>query len=62
MLVSISEGDCRDGLFGAILFKAADDIVVGEGVEKRRRGTKYFAIIENWIHGVWGPSVPRDSA
>lgn len=30
MLVSISEGDCRDGLFGAILFKAADDMVVGD--------------------------------
>lgn len=30
MLVSISEGDCRDELFGAILFKAADDMVVGD--------------------------------
>jgi hypothetical protein len=37
MLVSISEGDCRDGLFGAILFKAADDIVVGDVVERRIR-------------------------
>lgn len=27
MLVSISEGLCREGLFGAILFSAAVDIV-----------------------------------
>jgi hypothetical protein len=25
--VSISEGDCLEGLFGAILFRAADDIL-----------------------------------
>lgn len=27
MLVSISEGDCLDGLFGAILLRAADDMM-----------------------------------
>ena len=27
MLISISEGDCLDGLFAAILFSAGDDIL-----------------------------------
>jgi hypothetical protein len=50
MLVSISEGDCRDGLFGAILFKAADDIVVGDVVEKeefvKRSGSDILPVWE----------------
>lgn len=47
MLVSISEGDCRDGLFGAILFKAADDMVVGDVIEERRRRGRFFAMLES---------------
>lgn len=46
MLVSISEGDCRDGLFGAILFKAADDMVVGDVVEERRRRGRFFCDVQ----------------
>jgi hypothetical protein len=37
MLVSISEGDCLDGLLGAILLRAADDMMA---VGCRERGSK----------------------
>lgn len=29
MLLSISEGDCLEGLFGAILLRAAEDMMAG---------------------------------
>jgi hypothetical protein len=39
MLVSISEGDCLDGLLGAILLRAGDDMMavgVGRRIEECR--------------------------
>jgi hypothetical protein len=58
MLVSISEGDCLEGLLGAILFNAADDMVV-DVVVNMGNGTK--SILRDDFVVWWPVRVTRDA-
>jgi hypothetical protein len=51
--VSISEGDCLDGLFGAILLRAADDIfmVMVSFVRRANLEVWKFALDFSWSVG-----------